>query len=185
MSVTNPFDICGIPHVLFGTGQLYVTEGMQEIAAGNFSSVDLVQEGAVSRYFSGADEDATPLGVTDRWRLILTGDTFSIRNLQRILNLTSRTGGSGETIFDLKTVRAMRYYEVRFEKDITRLDCDEEPCFMDIVLWRAHFDLPQTWTFAQDEPTIHVFNVIAIPNPSDHPNAPFGEITTCPGVTPG
>lgn len=177
--IVDPFADCAVPSVLFGTGTLYVTEGEDEVSAGNFSSVDLVQEGVTARTFAGTDQVASIVGATSVWRLILTGDTFSIRNLARILNLTARTGGAGESIFDLQTVRMLALREVRFEREIQPLDCNETQCLLDIRLWRTYFDLPNTWTFSQDEPTIHVLSAIAIPDAIDHPDAPFGEIEAC------
>lgn len=174
-------DVCidDAPHVLTGTGELYLNDGAGELHAGNFSLVDLIQDGTAERVFIGASEVASMLGVTIGWRLQLTGDSYTNRNLERLMNLTRETTIFGEQM-RMKTVRSLQLYGVRFTKDVDPVHDCAVGCRLEIELWRAYLDLPVTYTFSQDEQTVHLFNLIALPDSIQHPNEPFGIVTmTC------
>jgi hypothetical protein len=170
MAIIEAFPGCSLPPVLFGTGELFIMLGTDEFDLGNFSLVDFIQEGESRRTFRGDDEVASAVGSTSEYRLELTGDTFTPTNLARLLNEISITG---DTI-ELGTVRDLVMYSLRFRKPLRREDC--APSYFDLFLWRTYLELPMTYTFSQDEQTVHRFVFIAVPDPMSHPANPLGEI---------
>jgi hypothetical protein len=182
VSVTSEFDLCSIPPVLTGTGKLYIVEddGATLVDCGNFSLVDLIGEAESKRYFESSDEVASVLGITGVVRLQLTGDSFSPSNLSRLLNEPLATAAEGDQI-GFRTVRALPIYHLKFRKNYPISEGCDSPCTIDVDIWRCHLDPNFIYTFSQDEPTVHVFNFIALPDAIDHPNNPFALVTmTCP-----
>jgi len=169
MAIIEPYEGCTLPPVLIGTGQLFILVGADEHDLGNFSLVDLVQVAEARRTFAGADEVASAVGATAEWRLELTGDTFTMANLARLFNETL-VG----TEIGLHTVRDLPLYTLRFRKLLRRQDC--APSYFELNLWRCYLEMPITYTFSQDEQTVHRFVFIAVPDAIAHPDKPFGVI---------
>ena len=117
MAIIESYEGCTLPPVLFGTGQLFIASGADELDLGNFSLVDLIQEGDARRTFAGTDEVASAVGATAEWRLELSGDTFTPENLARLINETLM--GSE---LRLSTVRDLPLYSLRFRKPLRRQD---------------------------------------------------------------
>jgi hypothetical protein len=173
-------DTCAIPPVLFGTGYLYIVDGSALRDLGNFSLVDVIEDAEATRIFRGSSEIASPLAVTGAWRIVLTGDSFSPAQIARLVNEDLSTVSEGDQI-NLRTVREIPTYQLKFRKWYPlSAGCDTE-CYFDIDFWVCYHDPAITYTFSQDEQTVHVFNFIAIPDAVEHPNNPFGAWTfTCP-----
>lgn len=178
--IVEPFDACSFPPILTGTGRLFIVEGNTLTDCGNFSLVDIVAESEAKRYFSGSSQVASVLAVTAVIRLQLTGDSFSPENVGRLFNEQLTSAAEGDQL-SLRTVRGIPTYQLKFRKDYPiDADCLEE-CLIDLDLWRCYLDPSFTYTFSQDEPTVHVFNFLAVPDGIAHPNNPFGLVTfTCP-----
>lgn len=170
MAIIESYDGCSLPPILIGTGNLFVSSGADEIDLGNFSLVDLVKEGESRRTFRGTDEVASAVGAVSEYRLELTGDTFTPENLARLLN-EELMGNE----LRLHTVLDLPIYSIRFRKPVRREDCAE--AYFDIRFWRTYLELPTTWTFSQDEQTVHRFIFVVLPDPVDHPDRPFGDVT--------
>ena len=169
MAIIPAYDACALPPILFGTGQLFIASGSDELDLGNVSLVDWIQEGESRRTFRGADEVASAVGATSEYRLELTGDTFTPENLARFLNEEL----SGDTIA-MRTVRDLAIYELRFRKPVRREDC--ATAYFDLFIWRAYLEVPVTWTFSQDEQTVHRYIFVVLPDSILHPDNPFAEI---------
>jgi len=169
LAIIEAFPGCTLPPVLFGTGQLFIQSGSDELDLGNFSLVDFIEDGESRRTFLGADEVASAVGATSEYRLELSGDTFTPENLARFLNEEL----SGTTIA-LRTVRDLAIYSLRFRKPLRREDCAES--YFDLFLWRTYLEVPVTWTFSQDEQTVHRFVFVVLPDSILHPDNPLGEI---------
>jgi hypothetical protein len=169
MAIIPAYESCTAAPILRGTGQLFVLSGADELDLGNFSLVDLVTEGSAHRTFAGADEVASAVGATSEYRLELTGDTFTPANLARLLN-EELVGDS----IAIRTVRDLAIYQLRFRKLVPREDCAE--AYFDLYIWRAYLEVPVTYTFSQDEQTVHRFIFIVIPDPVGHPDNPIAQI---------
>jgi hypothetical protein len=180
VAIINPFDGC-LPPVLFGTGRLFITVGTDEHDAGNFSLVDYIGDSETRRVFLGADEVASPLVATAAYRLELAGDSFSEENLARLLNENLDSQIDGTRLISLRTVRVAPVYQLRFEREFpaTADDCPS-PRMINLHLWRAYMDSPFTYTFSQDEQTVHRFVFITLPDTVGHPFDPLGMITMDP-----
>lgn len=179
MSVASEFDLCSLPPVIFGTGNLYILESAIEQDMGNFSVVDFSVEGETTRFFDGNNEVVSALGATELVRLELSGDSYSIRNLSRLFNEGIVQSGTADRL-PLQTVKALPMRQFRFTKDVSAV-CGISECFLNLILWRAYINLPFTYSFNQDEPSIHVFNIIGVPDAITHPSNPFGYLEfTCP-----
>jgi hypothetical protein len=169
---------CDIPPVLLGTGDLYIVDGESLLDAGNFSLVDFAIDAEAKRFFAGSEEVASVLGTTGTIRLQLTGDSFSPTNVARLVNQSLSAVSEGDQL-SLRTVYALPLYHLLFRRFYPN-DCDEE-CMIEFELWRCYLEPTITYTFSQDEQTVHLFNFVALPDSGTHPNNPFGTITfTCP-----
>src|SRR6187431_1917548 len=179
-TIIEAFDSCDLPPILTGTGSLYIVDGTMLLDCGNFSLVDVIAEAESKRYFDGSDEVASVLGITSLLRIQLSGDTFSPENVSRLVNEPLATAAEGDQV-SFRTVRSLPTYHLKFRKRYPiALDCPPT-CYFDLDIWRAYLEPNFTWTFSQDEPTVHVFNFIALPDVVAHPNNPFALLTfTCP-----
>jgi hypothetical protein len=176
MAIVDPFSGCATPPVLFNTGKLFITVGTDEVDCGNFSLVDFVGDGESRRVFLGTSEVASVIAITGSYRLELTGDSFSEENLARLVNEDLDFTMNGSRLINLSTVREAPLYQIRFEHPYP-VSAGCGPRYINIVLWRTHIDVPFTYTFSQDEQTVHRFVFTAIPDPINHPFSPLGTIT--------
>ena len=179
-----PFDGCSDPPLLVGSGTLFVKDGDAgaEVEAGNFEVVTLETEGEVVEVFLPGEQNTSALGVYSGYPLIMTGDTFAIRNLERLLN-RSRILTVGAEVIPFETVREMPSYEVRFVKTLTldgcetTVDCPD----IEIVLWRAYFDLQISYEMRRGQIAEHLFRLVPLPDIANHPSQPFGHLKlVCP-----
>lgn len=178
MAILYPFEALLAP-IIIGTGDLFVVEDGDEVHMGNFNIQDLVVEGISERVFVGTSQVPQQLGDRSAIRLEVSGDSFSNQQLARLMNTPLVSAAGGDRL-NLTTVELLPMRQFRFEKDVTEM-CQVGECLLTILLWHAYVDLPITYGFNQDELSIHVLSLIAIPNVEDHPTAPYGYLEfSCP-----
>lgn len=169
------------PQVLLGTGRLFITSGGDELDAGNFMLVDFIGDSEVRRVFLGADEEASTVQTTGAYRLELNGDSFSEENFARLINEDLESEMDGTRVLNLRTTRTPPIYQLRFEREYPPTsDCNAPPRMINIYFWRCYMDAPFSYTFSQDEQTVHRFVFITLPAPVTHPLNPLGMITMDP-----
>ncbi len=177
-----PFPGCDVPPVVIGTGEFFVADSSGvEVQAGNFSIMVLSDESESVRYFDGTEEVQSSLAATSAYRFSLTGDSFAMANLERIVNQQRIAVVDGE-VLPLQTVRDMPTQKVRMIKELKLDPCETPECgFLELVLWRVYFDVGFTYALTQAQITQHVLNAVAVPDITEHPSQPFGYLKlVCP-----
>lgn len=181
MSVLDPA-LCEMPSLLTGTGNLLFREpdtGL-DVDAGNFNLVDWNEEAETFRYFHPSDDSPRPVAVTSAVRLSCTGDSFSVQQLERVMNDQRVWVASGVQI-PLRTVRESPVYRVTFRKTLPRCRPGDVCQTLEVVFWRAYVDTGYTISFNPDTVTTFPFTVVALPDYAHHPSNPFGYVlVTCP-----
>ena len=178
MARIYPFEASLAP-IIIGTGDMFLLEDGDDVHLGNFSIQDLVVDGSSERVFTGANQVPEALAHRSAIRIEATGDSFSNQQLARLLN-TPLVLAAGRERLNLQTVELMPSKQLTFEKDVAEM-CGLAECLMTVVLWNVYVDLTLNYGFNSDEPSIHVYSLVAIPNVEEHPSAPYGYVEfACP-----
>lgn len=179
----DPWPSCDVWPIILGTGTVYIRNALTGIDedAGNFDFVGFAGDGTAERIFLPAEEVQSVVGITDLHRFTLRGDSFSLRQLERLLN-QDRISTASADVIPLSTVREMNTHQVRFTKTINADPCEVAECpDLEIIFWRAYFEIPFSYEFERDTPTIHTFTMISLPDAVNHPTQAFGRVTVaCP-----
>lgn len=180
---TFPFaDDCSTPPLIYGTGRLFFANqaGTVEEDAGNFSLVDLSTEAESFRVFFPGDEVPSSVAATSAVVAECVGDSFSIRNLSRLMNEPIANNADGQAI-NLTTVRDQDLRRITFVKDLTDQCFGPECSAMELILWRAYIDAPWVLSFDPEAALQHTFRIVAVHDSIAHPAAPFGVLQfVCP-----
>jgi hypothetical protein len=180
---TSEFEGCAIPPVLYGTGTLLFRDPAtgEDENAGNFRLVSIVGEGEPFRVFLPGEQKPSVLSVKTAYRIEASGDSFSMANLSRLWNEPQISVVDG-TRLNLTTVSVAPSRQVVFQKPLLD-ECGFVCSMLELVLWRAHVNVPFDYNFDQLVSTEHTFDLIALPDAIDHPNTPFGCLQlVCPAV---
>ncbi len=174
------------PQVLYGTGEVFFEdlETGLDVSAGDFELIHIAGEGDSFRYFDPPDgEIPIALAVTTAYRMELTGDDFSVENVARLFNQLVVANAAGYQL-NLQTIRPAPIRRLTFRKTLDAdlaLRCGIVCSEIELVFWRTHFAVPFTYELAREAPTLHFFDIVAVPDAIAHSSNPFGIVNfVCP-----
>ncbi len=164
---------CGsetVPPVCVGTGYIALTPvgGGTSINFGNVTVVDFSASGETFAAFTPGATKLSAVAIHREWRLKLSGDEFTAENLGLIMNGMVGDAGFGESV-TMPWISEPRLFSAIFVRPGTNW----MPT-LTLYFYRCYVDIDFSYTMSQDEFSYQEIDLVALPDPTQDSESPFG-----------